>query len=296
MASDYERILQLRHDTTQWLLHFTHNAPDPNDPPFGCIYARDVLAKILIDGALHPGWSRRNGRNTIYGPRPAVCFTEMPLLAFCQYLDARSNTGLISGYGVILHKKQVFAEGGLPAIYESHIVELEPGDTHYAVGQRIVDSTHFPLNLQYRLVATNLGADRPIDWTHEREWRWPQQANHQGRATLSLAGSGWYGGKGASIGQPHVFVLNDADIPWLQQQLASSIPPAGSSNDHNVERYRQHLRESVGVISLDHVRRMVTSGQPAYARLDSWPSSALVDIAGTPGKKRAAGELFIHTD
>ena len=218
----------------------------------------------------------------------------MSLRAFCEYLDARSSTSMISGYGIILHKKQVFAEGGLPVIYESGINEVDPDHSQYVPGRRIVDPTRTPLDEQYRLVATNLGKDPPLDWTHEREWRWPRQDGRTGRTQLPLDGSGWHSTHGASVGRPHVFVDRENDIPWLQQQLASSLPPAGASNDGKLERYRSDLRERVGVISLEHVRRKVASGQTEYARVDSWPSSELVDIVGTPGTKRPAGELFVH--
>ena len=43
--------------------------------------ALDVLKKILHDGFIKSGWSIRNMSPTIYGPKSAVCFTEMPLYA-----------------------------------------------------------------------------------------------------------------------------------------------------------------------------------------------------------------------
>ena len=46
---------------------------EPDAMPFS------VLLKILHDGYIRAGWSIRNGKPTIYGPTPAVCFTEMPL-------------------------------------------------------------------------------------------------------------------------------------------------------------------------------------------------------------------------
>ncbi|MEM9374154.1 MAG: hypothetical protein AAGA55_10970 [Planctomycetota bacterium] len=115
MTSKYERILAVRSDTTNWLIHFTKATT--TGP------ALTVLGQIIRDGALKPGWSVRNGNRTVYGPNQAVCFTEMPLLAFLQYTSVRICG--VSQYGVLLHKHDVFADGGRPVIYGFSEYELQ---------------------------------------------------------------------------------------------------------------------------------------------------------------------------
>ncbi|GAB4207025.1 MAG: hypothetical protein OHK0022_34770 [Roseiflexaceae bacterium] len=87
MNETYERLLESRLDTTEWLIHFTRNQ--------GKIRARDILLNIIKEGALRPGQSIRKTRSTqeerstIYGGEPVVCFTEQPLIYFIEYVKAR---------------------------------------------------------------------------------------------------------------------------------------------------------------------------------------------------------------
>lgn len=46
--------------------------------------AFDVLLKILHDGFIHSSWSIRNLAPAIYGPKSAVCFTIVCLVAVCK--------------------------------------------------------------------------------------------------------------------------------------------------------------------------------------------------------------------
>lgn len=139
--------------------------------------AFQVLLKILHDGFLHSGWSYRNASPTIYGPRSAVCFTEMPLHAFLKYADDRGKkSGLISRYAIALKRNELFKAGGRPVIYglSSPHVESDGCETGVYQGRCLsVAKTGLGLKEQYRYVATSLASDRFIDWTHEREWRWP---------------------------------------------------------------------------------------------------------------------------
>lgn len=79
--------------------------------------AFDILLKILHDGFIHSGWSLRNMRPTIYGPKTAVCFTEMPLYALVQYAKIRGdNTGYVGSYGIAFRRNELFAAGGRPVM------------------------------------------------------------------------------------------------------------------------------------------------------------------------------------
>ena len=133
-----------------------------------------VLLKILNDGHIRAGWSIRNGRPTIYGPRPAVCLTEMPLHALLDYARRRDDR-TVSPYGIALLRSEVYAAGGRPVIYglTGEHAEAQPGDGNYMGAARCLGATcGLGVHEQYRYVATRLGGPSVIDWTHEREWRW----------------------------------------------------------------------------------------------------------------------------
>jgi len=143
--------------------------------------AFDVLLKILHDGFIHSGWSLRNLIPTIYGPKSAVCFTEMPLYALVQYAKFRGEySGYVGNYGIALRRNELFAAGGRPVIYGLSCEPTEAEVTPDGIYQgRILDieKTGMPLCEQYRYVKTKMlknydPSSHPVDWTHEREWRW----------------------------------------------------------------------------------------------------------------------------
>lgn len=143
--------------------------------------AFDVLLKILHDGFIHSGWSLRNCTPTIYGPKSAVCFTEMPLYALVQYAKFRGEySGYVGNYGIAFRRNELFAAGGRPVIYGLSCEPTEAETTPEGIYQgRILDieKTGMPLCEQYRYVKTRMNKSydpniHPVDWTHEREWRW----------------------------------------------------------------------------------------------------------------------------
>ena len=143
--------------------------------------AFDVLLKILHDGFIHSGWSLRNFIPTIYGPKSAVCLTEMPLYALVEYAKFRGRySGYVGNYGIAFRRNELFAAGGRPVIYGLSREPVEAETTPDGVYQgRILDieKTGMPLCEQYRYVKTQMlksydHSIHPVDWTHEREWRW----------------------------------------------------------------------------------------------------------------------------
>jgi hypothetical protein len=138
-------------------------------------YAYGVLKKILSCGYLQSGFSFRNNNATIYGPKAAVCFTEMPLYALINYAKTRNAENFTDDYGIAFLKNELFLAGARSVIYglsDTH-TEAKPGDPNYGIGYRqLASSNGIGLREQYRYVATNLRRERRIDWTHEREWRW----------------------------------------------------------------------------------------------------------------------------
>ncbi|MBS1614930.1 MAG: hypothetical protein JST06_02315 [Bacteroidetes bacterium] len=156
MPNNIERMKEGRKDLTDYVIHFTRGMN--SEKPFA------VLKKIVQDGYLACGWSFRGVRRTIFGSKPAVCFSETPLCGFVDYAQKR-HSNLISTYGIFLQKKHLFDAGGRPVIYGT---TLEPdervdSDIHYVDG--IAESE------QYRYILTT-SIDGKNDWTHEREWRW----------------------------------------------------------------------------------------------------------------------------
>ena len=95
----------------------------------------------------------------------------MPLHAFASYARERAKAGNVSAYGISFLKSEFYAAGGRPAIYglsESNVTYRRNDPTC-----RIIDEAILPVREQFRFIAHNPGgAMRPIDWSHEREWRW----------------------------------------------------------------------------------------------------------------------------
>ncbi|HIH4450218.1 TPA: hypothetical protein ACYSLL_004237 [Salmonella enterica] len=179
----------MRHDYTNWLIHFVRDRDLDQDYPAETedeyellvggelepdASAFSVLFNILKIG-LKPYYSFRNGRTTIYGGTPAICVTEMPIYSFAQYIKDRKDTKKISAYGIAVLKDEFFCAGGRPVIYGTtkSNVTFEINDYNY----RILDQSIFHQSEQYRYVAYNPAGNRWIDWSHEREWRWRENNN-----------------------------------------------------------------------------------------------------------------------
>lgn len=123
----------------------------------------DVLKNIIKEGGLRANLSFRNGKATIYGDNPVICFTEMPLINFLEYVRLRHNNTRITHYGVAMLKKDIYENGGRPVISGLSVEKFEYLDPK----KRIIKPEILPLEEQYRYVKFNLFTD----WTHEREWR-----------------------------------------------------------------------------------------------------------------------------
>ena len=135
------------------------------------VQALFLLRLSLRKMRIFPSWSYRSGKRTIYGPYPAVCFTDMPITAFMRTSRERASRGeKISAYALVLPKNDLFAIGALPVNYgfSGGIPDVYVNDE---TGERVIDPAQVALAEQYRYVAYNPLVG--VDWTHEREWRWP---------------------------------------------------------------------------------------------------------------------------
>lgn len=275
----YREILERRSDMTEWLIHCTrHN---------GRLTAREVLRQILVEGALRPGFSERSKGRTVYGPVPAVCFSEQPLAAFATYVAVRNDTSAIDGYGLLLHKHDVSTAGGRPVIYgldqsyeldllEKHVRKLDPA-------ARILNEECLPLREQYRYVtfAPN-DSQYAIDWSHEREWRWPADASHADGTGRYLLGMRYSSGAGNFRAQAHIIVRYDEDVNWLQKQINTAVKQNMLSNinlhdpEESYSEYWQKSLRKAKIISLETVKKQGI-GRFEEVNLNSVPS--LIDPA-----------------
>ncbi|MDP1660790.1 MAG: DUF4427 domain-containing protein [Phycisphaerales bacterium] len=130
-----------------------------------------LLRCAIRHGRLFATWARRKNQRTIYGPYPAVCFTDMPTAAFIEAAASRSKRGeKMSTYALTFQKTDAFARGARPVIYGLSGAARMEADTGPA---RILKPTVLPYREQYRYVTYRPTKNRwNVDWTHEREWRW----------------------------------------------------------------------------------------------------------------------------
>jgi hypothetical protein len=170
----------MRTDISKYLIHSVRR-PDNTDFPqdneneqlyyplreYGEIYDEyESLINIIEEGGLRASRSFRNGKATIYGGDPVVCFTEMPLINFIQYVKDRDNRYRFTEYGIALLKKDVYENKGRPVISglsDDNKFKFENNK------RRILQPDILPYKEQYRYVKLDL--INSIDWTHEREWR-----------------------------------------------------------------------------------------------------------------------------
>ncbi|ADC63719.1 DUF4427 domain-containing protein [Allochromatium vinosum] len=180
-----------RFDLSDYLIHFFRNvAIDGPSAPIvpecmGFANIREdvnwsaifMLRSAIRHCHLWATWSYRNGRRTIYGASPAVCFTEMPLAAFLEAGNAREKRGeAMSTYALIFPKAGLFELGANPVIYglDDKSTRLSNGADGEA---RIIEEKLLPLREQYRYVAFNPSMNGTLDWSHEREWRLPYRGS-----------------------------------------------------------------------------------------------------------------------
>jgi hypothetical protein len=181
---DFGKRELIRPDLTEWVIHFVRDRTPNDDPGEDATEIHDgthslepdadafsVLKHIITTGGLLPGYSFRKGKTTLYGKSPVVCFTEMPVYAFAKYVQMRGMSSRVAPYGIAVLKRELFKAGGRPVIYGlSQPLGSCSGDE---VTTRILEDSVLPEAEQYRYVPFDpLRSLSPIDWTHEREWRW----------------------------------------------------------------------------------------------------------------------------
>lgn len=145
-----KRIIQ-RSDMASRITHLTRGKTSKE--------AFENLWKILVDKKLEGS----SNTGFINGKRKAVCLQELPLQAMAENLLYERSLGdkiRYSPFGIRFSKQFIYKNGGRPVIYEDKNVmkKLLPEEEYW----RIVD-----------LKLADIEAY--IDWTHEREWRVPDE-------------------------------------------------------------------------------------------------------------------------
>ena len=77
----------------------------------------ECVFNIIAEGGLRGSFSFRNGKATIYGFEPTICFTEMPIINLLEYRNLRKNPYRVSDYETAVKRKILFKKGGRPVIY-----------------------------------------------------------------------------------------------------------------------------------------------------------------------------------
>ncbi|KYG02702.1 hypothetical protein BE21_54505 [Sorangium cellulosum] len=146
---DLEKI-RSRKDLSDRLIHITQDL--------------STLQAIVQSGFIRPTFAPRNmvhadgeTRNSIRGPYPAVCFSEMPLAALKELCALDLYKQRYHPYAVSYDRTLLFSQGARPVVYG---------------GEDILDALPDPHKyLWVRLKLEQDSAYYSIDWTHEREWR-----------------------------------------------------------------------------------------------------------------------------
>lgn len=214
MTSQELKEKMQRFDIDDWLIHFTHGNLTTQESSF------QVLQTIIQEGSIKCGWSERNGKPTIFGEYPAVCFTEMSLYSLREYVWARQETNKIDFYGIALPKSKLFGLGARNVIYGLTNEEKE----HKAL----------PNEEQYRYVKTNLVSDKP-DWTHEREWRWTNQQTKYGQDALPVWSNICWNDYDYNTWKIFIIVRYDDEITKIKE-LFSTLSDEKIYSQHNIER------------------------------------------------------------
>ncbi|MDA9453544.1 hypothetical protein XI00_04415 [Bradyrhizobium sp. CCBAU 21359] len=296
-----------RKDMTSWVMHFIHDRNYANDPAYNINEGEEtpffpfqedqppsrfeqwewadndyglepdadafsVLLKIISDGHIRSGWSFRNDRPTIYGPRSACCFTEMPLYGLIEYAKQRSKE-YVGAYAIGLLKQEFFAAGGRPVIYglsgpHKEISKPLPSPPHYLWPRKLDPSCGISEREQYRYVAMNLDSKRPIDWSHEREWRWADSDGACSCPGLPL----WLKGELVEFSQTMIVVPSDREAHRILD-LLKELHDAGSHNYGH--EYRRKTLLGTHIVSLEQLASISPTIDAANLRLEDLPSSSL---------------------
>ena len=311
-----------RQDLSKWALHFIHDYNADNEPSDEIIQfdlygghpyhenkelndrfdlwrisdeeypidpdpdALQVLLKIITDGHIRATWAFRGNRPTIYGPRAAVCFTEMPLYALLEYAEQRTNES-VRNYAVGTLKHELFAAGGRPVMYGlsgKHVEQGQRSPFNKGWPRKLASSCGIAESEQYRYVAMSSDPSKPIDWSHEREWRWVDHEDKCSCPGLPI----WLSEEPSSFSRVFVVVPDSADAMRVLDRL-KELHDAGA-NDFDYPFSRAVL-EATSVIALDKMERDVAAGGKQTLRLEDIPTSTIAHFSRPKAPPKLVNEV-----
>ncbi|HTQ40289.1 MAG TPA: hypothetical protein VMJ32_14785 [Pirellulales bacterium] len=257
----WQLIRHERMDLTDFLIHLTRDGGEPY------LDAKDRLKKILRQGFIRPSFaplanrfSAGKTRPTIKGPRPAVCLTDQPIWALVKMEQLRLWNKRYSGYGLAYYKPYLHCHGARPVIYgdENILGSLAPAGHREYRKDREIYINGIPSHLQY-LWARYLPAwpnddNPPIDFTWEREWRFPVHDAD----TIENAGLEFPIGLGARLCA--VIVRYDDDIREFRKILKTR-----ALKSKRIQAMQNRI------VSLETAEQQIEAGNMEYGRLDTWP-------------------------
>lgn len=234
------------------------------------------LKNIVKMGVLRPtrgfcdSFLRGGTVRTIKGEHKAVCFTEQPL---DQILTTLYHLGgaKYMGYGIALHKADLFEYGGRQAIYgDDAMLDMLPAEFKY-------------LWVRYR--PRRQDDDRAVDFTCEREWRarlskmampWghplpgiPLILPEDFRRIAKRSPFGPWKFQESCSPDFRVIVRWDVDVAIIRTLIEEVAEEPATSQYERV--YRAALR-NVQVISLEHVeRKSEAEDSDEYRRIEDLP-------------------------
>ena len=230
--------------------------------------------KIITDGHIRATWAFRKNRPTIYGPRAAVCFTEMPLYALIDYAKTRPKHA-VGTYAIGVLKKELFNAGGRPVIYglsSKHTEQQLNSSIGKGWPRKLDPSCGIAESEQYRYVAMSADSYRPIDWSHEREWRWVDHQDQFSCPGLPI----WLAEDEPTLfSRVFVVVPNEAEVQRVLDRLKELYD--AEANDSDFLFSRQTLK-ATSVIALDQLETERTNTELSNLRIENIPTASILDF------------------
>ena len=264
----YHEDVDINWRFSDWRIYDEYNALYPDSS------AMRVLLKIVTDGHIRATWAFRNGRPTVYGPRAAVCFTEMPLYALIDYAKQRGDK-MVTSYAIGLLKQELSSAGGRPVISGLSGKFREKTTPQNGSGEpwprRIDESCGISEAEQYRFVAMASPPDRIIDWTHEREWRWADHRDECSCPGLPV----WLSEEPISFSRVLIMVQTSDEVELVLDTL-KELHDAGGNNfgfDFDCE-----VLEATSVVALDQLDLELDDLEKRNLRLEDIPVSKLKEF------------------
>lgn len=175
-----EDVLWQRLDLSQFLVHLTKSDKDETAKErLTSILACEVLLASqneLSDARFRVASAAKKAKPNLFR---AVCFTETPLSELKHIFDIAGRKVNLEPYGLVFLKKNLAAKGVSPVIYLNNsrgdkkavvdaLISLK--DSHPKEAQQIL-----PLLCVFGepLIPGRAEVVEKIDFTWEREWRWP---------------------------------------------------------------------------------------------------------------------------